>query len=109
MPNDTTPHHTNGALISNDLKKMLLVPVLALVGSFGISYFTTQRQLDQLEFNAVVNKENIAANSLAIKANAEATNQLVISMARTSEALTRVASDLKEIQVEMRTSGAPRR
>jgi hypothetical protein len=109
MPNDITPNHTNGALISNDLKKMLLVPVMALVGSFGVSYFTTQRQLDQLEFQAQVNKENITANAAGIKANAEATNQLVISMARTSEALTRVASDLKEIQIEMRTNNSPRR
>ncbi len=109
MPNDTTPSSANGALISNDLKKMLLVPVLALVGSFGVSYFTTQRSLDQIAFQTSANKEQIVANALAIKANADATNQLVISMARTSESLTRVASDLKEIQVEMRTNGAPRR
>ncbi len=109
MPNETTPHHTDGALISNDLKKMLLVPVLALVGSFGVSYFTTQRSLDQLAFQVQANKEQVAANAAVAKANAEATNQLVISMARTSEALTRVASDLKEIQLELRTNGSQRR
>lgn len=106
MPTDnpTTPANANGALISSDLKKMLLVPVLALFGSFGVSYFTTQRSLDQVDFQTQANKEQIAANAVAIKANAEATNQLVVSMARTSEALTRVAADLKEIQLEMRSN-----
>ncbi len=108
MPNDTTPPTANGALISNDLKKMLFVPVIALIGSFGISYFTTQRSIDHLAYQMQTNKEIAIANSVAIKEGAEATNQLVISQARTSEALTRVAADLKEIQIDMRNN-LPRR
>ena len=104
MPNDTTPLHTNGTLISNDLKKMLLVPALTLVGAFGVSYFTTQRAQDQLEFQTQANKEAAIANAAAIKTNAEAINQVVISMARTTESLTRLASDQRDLQQELRST-----
>lgn len=105
MPNDTsTPQ--NAALISSDLKKMLVPIAITLVLSLGGSWFTTQQSQSEVRFQTVANKEQIAALIQADKAQSESINQIVISMARFSESQARIAADLKQLQDDQRANNA---
>ena len=103
MANETTPHNPNGgALLSSDLKKMLVIPVATMAAAFIVAWFTAQQSQSEIRFQTAANKEALAVNSAAIKANADAINQLVISMARYSEAQARIAEDMKLLQADQR-------
>lgn len=105
-----TPHNEigtkGGGLISEELKKMLVPIVITLVISFGGSWYANQQSQAELRYQTQANKEAIAVNLAAIKANSEAINQVVISMARFSEAQSRIAEDLKRLQDDQRMNNA---
>ncbi len=105
MPNDSTST-PQGAMISSDLKKMLVPVVVTLALSLGGSWFAAQQSQSEIRFQTQANKEAIAVNAAAIKANSDALNQIVISLAKFSEAQSRLAEDVKQIQSDQRINNA---
>lgn len=99
-----SPGQNGGGLISPELKKMLVPFLLMLAVSFGGSWFAAQRSQDEVSFKTDANKEAIAQNAANIKQLADAQNQIVIQMARFSEAQTRIAEDLKQLQQDQRNN-----
>ena len=105
MPqNFSTPQ--TGDLISPELKKMLVPICVTLLLSFGGSWYASNQSQGEIRFQTQANKEAIAAQGEIIKADREALNQLVISMARFSETQTRIAQDLKDLQTEQRNNNS---
>lgn len=104
MSQEITPSPNNGTLISTDLKKLLLVPILSLVGAFGISYVTTQRSQDRLSYQVDTLKENKAENEIRDAKRDELMNQMTISIARISETITRITQDQRDAEAERRNA-----
>lgn len=102
----TRSPNTNGGngLVSNDLKKMLIPIAITLLISFGGSWYAAQQSQGEIRFKTDANKEAIAQNAANIKQLADAQNQIVIQMARFSEAQARIAEDLKQLQQDQRNN-----
>ncbi|HXG83173.1 MAG TPA: hypothetical protein VNI84_04010 [Pyrinomonadaceae bacterium] len=94
----------NGTLVSNDLKKMLVVPAMTLIVAVVVAWYAAQQSQSELRFQSAANKEQIQTNAAAIKANSDAVNLLVISTARNADTMARLAEDLKEWQLEQRAN-----
>jgi hypothetical protein len=99
---DSIQTSPNGALVSNDLKKLLIVPAMTLIIAVVVAWYAAQQSQSELRFQSAANKEQIQINAAAIKANSDAVNLLVISTARNADTMTRLAEDFKEWQLEQR-------
>ncbi len=104
MANDNSIPSTQstGALAAGEYKKMLIPIAITLLVNFGINYIAREQSQAELQFETKANKEAIAVNAANVKANSDALNQIVISMARFSEAQSRIAQDLKQLQDDQR-------
>ena len=102
MSNESPENTSPPTLVSADLKKMLIVPAMTLFVAGVVAWYAAQSSLTELRFQAQTNKENIGINAGNIKSQGEAINQIVISIARISENQARIASDVKDIQLQMR-------
>lgn len=99
MPNDTA---SASPLISSDLKKMLIVPALTLLIAVAVAWFAAQGSQSELRFKVESLEKKDSATEASIKANTDAINQMVITMARNADAMTRLAEDLKVLTEEQR-------
>ncbi len=103
MPNDT-PNNPPPALISGDLKKLLIVPAMTLIIAVVVAWYAAQQSQSEIRYRVETLEKNEAATQASIKAIGDAQNQIVITMARNADAITRIAEDLKAVQTEQRSS-----
>lgn len=108
MPNNEihetqSPGQQPGAgLISEDFKKMLIIPAITLILNFAYSWYASQAANGKMEYRIETLEKNEAAAQASVKANADALNQLVIQTARSAEAMSRLAQDTRDNQADIR-------
>lgn len=81
---------------------MLVVPIITMVVTVLIAWFAAQQSQSELRYKVETLEKNENTTATERKANADAINQLVITMTKISEAQARMASDLKDLQDEQR-------
>jgi hypothetical protein len=106
MANDTQNHSpaAPAPLISGDLKKMLVIPLLTMIGAVIIAWFAAQQSQNEMRFKVETLEKNDVAMQQNLKAIIEAQTQFAIAMARFSENQTRLAEDMRGIQADQRSS-----